>query len=290
MPSNLRSCIPVLEFTQATKLELQLYHELTKQQRRGLNILDLQKIMTQLPQKPSIGSPNTTGPSLLRWSEFLVACHDYDPAGITKAFRNFLLETLDVSADRVDGGLDDTVKVMFSSSTQFTGFRGQIYTLRNLTDDPAYAGYRFELEVYDYLTKRRIDIVLVASDGKRTFVEVKAYEHWEFDSDAIWTKLLGETGQFTRDLFGAIKRSASIDELFDDLLYFFPDPDQYPNVDLDRVRNEFLNPFILSGPTYELVPQLIKGTAADKGYDLVEVYVRLEAKLNADMIRTYTTP
>jgi hypothetical protein len=288
MASNVRRCIPTEEFPEATKLVLAKYNELTKQQRHGLNILHGQKIQIRLPQDPAFGSPNTTDIHLLDWQLFLSSCAHYDPI-ITPAFRNYMLETLDLTADRVTSGLDEALKVMFSSSSYFTGLRGQIYTLRKLADDPAYAGFRFELEVSGYVTDRRIDIVLVAPDGKRTLVEVKAYEGLDFDSDAIWTKLLGVNGQFSRDLTAAIERSTSIDDLFDDLLYFFPDPTQHPNVDLDRVRNEFLNPFILSGPTHELVPQTIKDAAAGKGYDLVEVYARLEARLNADMIRTYTT-
>ncbi len=281
-------CIPSNEFPQATKEVLALYGQLTREQRRGLAVLHKEGVLVRLPQVPGAGSPRTTTLSPLDWGRFLEACKDYDPI-ITPAFRNYLLDTLNVTSDRVDGGLGDAIKVMFSSETQFTGFRGQIYSLRALADDPAYASYRFSLEVDDYTTNRRIDIQMLA-DGKRIDVEVKAYEHWEFDSDTIWTNLLGPTGQFTRDLTGAIERSTSLDDLFDDLLYFFPDPAQYPNVDLDRVKDEFLLPFIQSGPTHELVPQMIKDAAAKKGYDLVALYERLESRVNADMIRSYTTP
>jgi hypothetical protein len=189
-----------------------------------------------------------------------------------------------------DGDMAEVLKVMFSSPAQLMGTRGHLYSLKTLLDDPRYVDAVFELEAAAYELNRRYDVEMRFPDGRVIRVEVKAYEGVDFADARIWDTLLGETGQFTRDIAGAIDRADSIDSLFDDLLYFFPDPVQFPNVDLGRVREAFVLPNINGDVQVNAVPALIADAVNRKGFDIQDVYDRLELRLSGDMIRTYSGP
>lgn len=267
---------------------LALWDDLSDSQRAGLRKIQQDELMIRSPDH--LGAGKVLIP--VDWDEFLLLCKE---TGIDDALRNEILDIVDSTWDRVipvgPSRFNEVLKVMFSSSSLKQATKGHLLSLKTIADNPNFAGAKFRLEVDSFESSRRIDIEAEFPDGRKIKMEVKAYESRDFDT-IDWDKFFGGWGQFDRDLADSLRNATTLDDAFKDLMYIFPDPAKSPNVDLNLIRNRFLEPIDpVSGVVDEdLIPKALMEVIEETGQSPTDVYIRLKAAADSTLITTYDIP